>query len=61
VESPYTSSIATLTRPEVAFWPLMVESPIVTPVVCLRLIAKAPPVTTWTFLTVTLEASISRV
>ena len=60
VESPYTSSIAESTRPVVAFWPLIVEFSIVTPVVWVRLMPKFPLVTTWTFLTVTLEASIRR-
>ena len=60
VESPYTSLIAESTRPVVAFWPLMAEFSIVTPVVCVRLMPNAPPVTTWTFLTVTLEALIVR-
>ena len=60
VESPYTSAIATLTRPVVAFWPLTVEFSIVTPVVCCSLMLNVPPATTWTFLTVTLEAVIVR-
>ena len=59
VESPYSSSIAEPTRPTVAFWPLIVEFSIVTPLVWVKAMPKSPPAATWTSLTVTLEALMS--
>ena len=56
VESPYTSSIAELTRPVVEFRPLIVEFSMVTFLVWVRAMPKFPLTATWTSLTVTLEA-----